>query len=303
MIAGLFGSAADVPLRNDPASRFLPWMVALQVLLGTLALAAAMLMSTVGDTWRDSLSGTLTVQVPPPLPDDPKADIPSNGPRIDAALELLRKTPGVLSARQISDQRIAEMLEPWLGNQALSVDLPMPALIDVSVEPDSEMDIQALGTRLDQAVPGAVVDDHAVWLRRLAEFAGVAEAVALGVIVLVLLSAVVTVVFTTRTGLAIHRDVVEVLHLIGAHDSYVARQFQVHSFRQSVLGAAAGFALGFAAVLAIQIFAARLGGGLLPDLALTAAQWAVLVGLPVGAVVLVVLTAGLTVTRSLGRMM
>lgn len=303
----MIGHVTDVPLRNDPASRFLPWMVGLQVFLATLALAAAMLMATVGDTWRASLSGTLTVQVPPLVAGGPDAAAPADATaddaRVVAALDLLRETSGVESARRISDSRIGEMLEPWLGSTALGIDLPMPALIDVAVASDATIDVEALAMRLDRAVPGAVVDDHAVWLRRLVEFAGVAEAIALTVIVLVMVSAVVTVVFTTRTGLAIHRDVVEVLHLIGAHDSYVARQFQVHTFRLSAIGAAAGFALGAAALVVVQIFGARLGGGLLPDFALAGLQWGVLAALPAAAVALVVLTVGVTVMRSLGRMM
>ena len=298
----MIGRVTDVPLRNDPASRFLPWTVGLQVLLGTLALAAAMLMATVGDTWRSSLSGTLTVQVPPPETDAGSAAEP-NGPRIDAALELLRKTPGIASASLIPESRVAEILEPWLGSKVLAIDLPLPALIDAVAVPGAEIDITALSARLAQAVPGATVDDHAVWLRRLADFAGVAEAVSLGVILVILAAAVVTVVFTTRTSLAIHRDIVEVLHLIGAQDSYVARQFQVHTFRLALWGAAAGFALGAAAVAVVQFYGGRVGEGLLPDLALSPVQWAILAALPVAAVALVVTTVGITVMRSLGRMM
>ena len=298
----MIGRVTDVPLRNDPASRFLPWTVGLQVLLGTLALAAAMLMATVGDTWRSSLSGTLTVQIPPPE-GDAGGGTEANGPRIDAALELLRKTPGIASARLIPESRVAEILEPWLGSRVLAIDLPLPALIDAVAAPGADIDVAALSSRLAQAVPGAAVDDHAVWLRRLADFAGVAEAVSLGVIVVILAAAVVTVVFTTRTSLAIHRDIVEVLHLIGAQDSYVARQFQVHTFRLALWGAAGGFALGAGAVAVVQFYGARVGAGLLPDLALSPVQWAILAALPAAAVALVVATVGLTVMRSLGRMM
>jgi cell division transport system permease protein len=298
----MIGRVTDVPLRNDPASRFLPWTVGLQVLLGTLALAAAMLMSTVGDTWRTSLSGTLTVQVPPPEAAS-GGEAEPNGPRIDAALELLRKTPGIASAGLIPESRVAEILEPWLGSRALAIDLPLPALIDATAAPGAAIDVGALSERIARAVPGATVDDHAVWLRRLADFAGVTEAVALAVILVILAAAVVTVVFTTRTSLAIHRDIVEVLHLIGAQDSYVARQFQVHAFRLSLWGALGGFALGVGAIAVVQVYGSRVGAGLLPDLALSPAQWAVLCALPAAAVLLVVATVGVTVMRSLGRMM
>ena len=110
-------------------------------------------------------------------------------------------------------------------------------------------------------------------------------------------------IFTTRTGLAIHSDVVEVLHLIGAQDSYVARQFQQHTLRLASAGAAVGFLLGAGVVWLTHVYGGRLSGGLLPELALGPLQWAMLVALPVAAVLLVVLTVGITVKRVLGKMM
>jgi cell division transport system permease protein len=54
---------------------------------------------------------------------------------------------------------------------------------------------------------------------------------------------VAIVIFTARIGLAIHRSVIELLHLLGAQDAYIARQFQVHALslglRGGVIGAAA----------------------------------------------------------------
>ncbi len=49
-----------------------------------------------------------------------------------------------------------------------------------------------------------------------------------------------TVVFVTRTGLSIHRSVIEIVHLIGAPDSYVAQQFQAQSLRLGVVGGVVG---------------------------------------------------------------
>ena len=286
----------DVPLDNDPASRYLPWTVGLLVFLATLALAVGMVLSTAGDVWRENLSGTLTVQVSPDAGDE------TLEMRVNRVIDLLKETPGVDSVQRLSAERIDELMEPWLGSQAGGLDLPMPALIDVSVSDGAEIDIEALAIRLAEAAPGTAVDDHAVWLRRLSAFAGVAETVAFAVIVVILLSAVSTVIFTTRTGLAIHREVVEVLHLMGAQDAYVARQFQRHALRLSGIGAAAGFVAGAAAVQALGFFGAGIGGGLLPDFSLSAWQWGGLVALPVAATLLVVATVGFTVTRTLNRM-
>lgn len=287
---------SDVPLSGDPASRFLPWTVALLVFLATLAFAAGMFLSSAGETWRQNLSGTLTVQIPSSESGDREA-------RVDAAVELLRTTPGVVEARRIPDSEIAVLLEPWLGKQVLGLDLPMPDLIDVTHSPTGGIDLAALSARLRQVAPGAVVDDHAVWLRRLTEFAAIAETVSFAVMIVILMSAVATVIFTTRTGLSIHSDVVEVLHLIGAQDSYVARQFQNHTLRLAAAGALIGFALAVVVIWVILAHGDRITGGLLPEFALGPVQWMLLAALPVAAILLVVLTVGITVKRVLGKMM
>ena len=300
----MIGRVSDVPLSDDPASRYLPWTVGLLVFLATLAFAAGMFLSSAGDTWRQSLSGTLTIQIPAALSANTSAAAAEeHRAQVSAAAELLRATPGIVSARRIPDAEIAAMLEPWLGKQVLGLDLPMPELIDAVVASDAGIDLSALSTRLAEVAPGALVDDHAVWLRRLTDFAGVAETVSFAVMIVILISAVATVIFTTRTGLAIHSDVVEVLHLIGAQDSYVARQFQVHTLRLATIGAVAGFAFGAGVVFLAQTYGGRLSGGLLSDLALGPLQWALLFVLPVVAILLVVVTVGITVMRVLGKMM
>lgn len=300
----MIGRVSDVPLSDDPASRYLPWTVGLLVFLATLAFAAGMFLSSAGDTWRQSLSGTLTIQIPAALSANTSAAAAEeHRAQVSAAAELLRATPGIVSARRIPDAEIAAMLEPWLGKQVLGLDLPMPELIDAVVASEAGIDLSALSTRLAEIAPGALVDDHAVWLRRLTDFAGVAETVSFAVMIVILISAVATVIFTTRTGLAIHSDVVEVLHLIGAQDSYVARQFQVHTLRLATIGAVAGFAFGAGVVFLVQTYGGRLSGGLFSDLALGPLQWALLFVLPVVAIMLVVVTVGITVMRVLGKMM
>jgi cell division transport system permease protein len=65
--------------------------------------------------------------------------------------------------------------------------------------------------------------------------------------------------FATRGAMAGAREIIEVLHFVGATDSYVARQFQGHFLRLGLRGAAIG---GMAAALffALAALLARWGG-------------------------------------------
>jgi cell division transport system permease protein len=133
------------------------------------------------------------------------------------------------------------------------------------------------------------------------------EVTALLVILVIAAASVLTVVFTTRTGLAVHREVIEVLHLIGARDGYIARQFEREALRLGLAGGAAGLALAVLTLLALGHAAAAtalLGDEvrLLPALHLATWQWASLCLLPAAAALVAVATARLTVLRALARM-
>ena len=288
----------DVPLDKDASARFLPWLIAFMVYLATLALAAAIAVSNVTQAWDTGLAGKLTVQVPPAA---------GNGgvgqaARIDAVLDELRQTPGVRSAEQLSQQQMAELLRPWLGDAADSAELPLPALIAVEVAPERTPELSSLQRRLDRAAAGTRVDDHQRTLGRLLEVARTLQLLAVLVVVLVGAAAVVTVVFVTRTGLSIHRNVIELLHLIGAHDAYVARQFQRHALRLGLTGGVVGLALGAATLWALARWVGQEAGAIVPELTLSRMQWLSLAAVPLAATLVAMLTARVTVLRTLAKL-
>jgi len=114
-------------------------------------------------------------------------------------------------------------------------------------------------------------------------------------------AAALAVLFVTRTGLDIHREVIELVHLLGAPDRYIARQFQVHALAQGFLGGLLGLAAGAATITAIGWLAAVLGGGLVPLARLGWTDWAIIASLPVAAALVAMLTARIAVLRILGR--
>jgi cell division transport system permease protein len=288
----------DVPLDKDASARFLPWLIAFMVYLATLALAAAIAVSNVTQAWDSGLAGKLTVQVPPAA----EATTDAQTERVDAVLDALRDTPGVRNAEQLSAQAMAELLRPWLGEAASSADLPLPALIAVEVIPERAPELSSLQRRLDLAAAGTRVDDHQRTLGRLLEVARTLQLLAVLVVALVGAAAVVTVVFVTRTGLSIHRNVIELLHLIGAHDAYVARQFQRHALRLGLTGGLIGLALAAATLWALARWVGQEAGAIVPELTLSQTQWMSLIAVPLAATLVAMLTARITVLRTLAKL-
>ena len=89
------------------------------------------------------------------------------------------------------------------------------------------------------------VDDHSLWLRDIRRAASLARGLAAVVFLLIAGAAGAVVAFATRAGLAAQRQVVEVLHLTGAEDRFIASLFQAQFARVAAIAGLIG-ALGAA---------------------------------------------------------
>jgi len=202
----------------------------------------------------------------------------------------------------LSQEQLIALMAPWLGTSDVLKDLPLPALIDVTVKPDADLDVDALAKKIAQAVPGASLDDHRRWLNRLISLSRSIEWLAIGIVSLIGAVTAATVYYATRTGMAIHREVVEVLHVIGAADAYIARQFAHRAFVLGLRGGLLGLALTLPILGAIAFGAHKMQGGFLADLSLPLIGVIAVLALPIAAAVLAMLTAKTAAYGALARM-
>ncbi len=285
-----------VPLDRDASGRYLPLLVAIMVYLAALALAGAISVNKLAERWDSGLSGALTVQIPA------GSAAAEDGPALDALVTALRASPGVLSVEPMDKTEITALLEPWLGDSVAAGDLPLPRLVAVTVEPGATPDIEGLRAQLQDLAPGSQLEDHQRWLARLLDLARAVEIMAGVVVLLVLLAACIMVTFVTRMGLAAHEQAIELLHLIGAQDSYVARQFQNRALSLGLRGGILGLLCAVPTLYLARLLLQRIDSGLLPELTLRSWEWAIVILLPVAAALVTMVTARVTVLRTLARM-
>jgi cell division transport system permease protein len=290
-------SRTDLPLERDSVGRFLPWLVAFMVYLSILALAGVLVLNAATQRWNRGLSGTLTVQLPP------VEDGVEEQKRLDAVVALLRATPGVTKAEALPRDRLVALLEPWLGPEAGAAGMPIPRLIDVESAEGTRLNVSDLTAKVSAIAVGATIDDHRIWLERLVQLLRAAQTLAGGIVLLLAGTTIGTVIFVTRTSLAIHRDVIEVLHLIGAQDGYIAGQFASRSLTLGFRGGLIGLVLAAPTLLLIGWVAGRLEAGMAPGFGLTPVDWVALAALPVVTALIAYATARITVMRNLGAML
>ena len=197
------------------SARALFAVVAIMTFLASLTLGAAVLVRSVANDWQSDVSREVTIQIRPTAGRDIEADIAR-------AAAIARTIPGIGEVRPYSKDETARLLEPWLGTGLRLDDLPVPRIIVVRIAPRSRPDLPQLRAALDTEVPSASLDDHRGFVLQMRTMARAAILVAAGVLALVLIATVLSVTFATRAAMATNRPVIEVLHLIGAKNSFIA---------------------------------------------------------------------------------
>ena len=286
---------SELPLKGETSAGFVVWLVMVLVFMASIAVTTNAYIGALLDHWNQSVTGTLTIQIPVML--DSKD--PASAGMTARVLDVLNRHPAVETAVAVPREKVTELLKPWFGTGEAIADLPLPVLVDVRLATSDAAAINAVSTSVQTAAPGAVIDDHRAWLNRVIGLAEGLGAIALTTMVLVTVALGLTIVFATRASLAEFSQVIDVLHIVGAKDGYVAGQFARRALIQSMLGGMAGL-LAFAPVLAfIAWLASRIEPGILPEIGFPASYWTVLGALPFIAGLIATITANVTVRRAL----
>jgi cell division transport system permease protein len=242
----------DLGLRRALGDGLLPVLVAAMAFLAALALAGSAGAAALVRHWEQGAAAALTVQVPTPLL---LATDAAAGTRLEAVLAALRETHGVIAARALSEQELHALLRPWLGEAAGAAALPLPAVVAVRLAEDGP-DLAGLQARLAALAPGALVESHGAWVRRLALLARSLQACAWLALAVVAAVAAAVVAVATRAGLAARRDAIEIVHGLGATDAYIAARFAARITRLAALGGVVGGLVALPAVAGLAVLAA-----------------------------------------------
>lgn len=225
--------APSIVPRDTVTSRALLMVIAIMTFVAALIVGSVGVVREAATHWRTDIVREVTIQVRPVAGRDLAAEI-------GKAVEAARLTPGVVDARSLTRDETARLLEPWLGSGVELGTLPIPRLIVVRLDGKTEPDLPQLARALKSDVAGATLDDHRTWSARLASISDAIMIAGTSILVLVLFATTLSVSFATRGAVATNRSVVEVLHFIGARDSFIAGTFQRHFLAVGLKGAAVG---------------------------------------------------------------
>ncbi len=288
----MFGSRASdriVPPHGNSA--WLTFLAALAMaFIAVFALALALAVGRIADSWSLDLAQTATVRIVAP------------GAEIDqqaqAALSALRTTPGIASAEILDNQAQAALLEPWLGEDLPIDNLPLPKLIEITISGEGP-DIANLTLRLAAEAPGARFDDHSKWRQPLRRAAGKLRVMAAASLMLVALTTAIIVTLAANAALASSASIIKTLRLIGATDGYIARAFVRRIMFRTLAGAIIGAAL--AMLLMLPYPAAQNSNDVLTTLSFVGWHWLLPIFVPVLAGLTALVATQIAAARHLRR--
>ncbi len=246
-------NAAIVPA-GSVTGRSLTLVIAIMCFLACLTAGAVYLMHQSATAWLRDIASEVTVQIEA-----------REGTNVEQQLRdittFLGRQQGVVGAKILSTEISAGLLEPWLGQTEGLKNLPVPRLIAVEVDRFNPPDFASLRTDLGNKFKGATLDDHRHWQQQIRT---VTRSFALGgfaILALVGAATTAVIVSATRSALAANREIVEVLHFVGATDRFIASQFQRHFLSLGIRAGIVGAAMAGLAFLGIPLTMEMLGGG------------------------------------------
>jgi cell division transport system permease protein len=218
---------------NTIGGRSLIAVIAIMTFLSSLTTGAVMLVHNAAGDWQSEVAREVTIQVRNAAGRDIETDVLR-------AAEIARKLPGIGDVRAYSRDESARLLEPWLGAGLKLDDLPVPRIVVVRLDADNAPDLGELRRLLADAVPAASLDDHRGFVDRMRSMSNAALLGGIALLILMLLATLLSVVFATRGAMVANRNVIEVLHFIGAKNSFIAGHFQRRFLWLGLQGGAIG---------------------------------------------------------------
>ena len=244
---------AGIVPAGSVTGRSLTLVISIMCFLACLTAGAVFMINKSADGWLKDMASEVTVQVEPRSNAD-------TGKVVTDTVAFLTKEPGVVAVKPLTLEESAALLEPWLGQADVLKSLPVPRLIALEIDRGSPPDLDALRQRLSTQFVGVTLDDHRHWQQQIRT---VTRSFALGGLMILLLVAAATIAIiesATRSSMASHRDIVEVLHFVGATDRFIAREFETHFLKLGIKAGLVGALAACVVFLAAPYLVELIGG-------------------------------------------
>ena len=293
----------ELPLKGDNTSIFLQVMISIAVFIFAITLSGVLSINSMLYNWNRSILGSLTVQIMPVNSANKEKAAAETLAYQEKAVDFLKTVDGIVKVTPLQDEQLKKLIQPWLGDGVNIDNLPMPRIIDIKLAPDADIDFAQVAQDLAQASPQASLDNHKLWLNKLIQFADGLKLIAMTILILVTGITSGAIFYTTQMSLGLHRNIIEILHIMGAKDTYVAQQYAKRMAFLGLSGGIIGLFFSFPVIFFIGSLARQIEGGIISEANLSFGDWLVVCSLPLFSLTISMTTAYYTVKKTLQKML
>ena len=293
----------ELPLKGENTSLFLQIIISIAIFIFAITLSGVLSINSMINNWNKSILGSITVQIIPINTSNKEKSKAELLAYEEKAVDFLKSVNGIIKVTPLDDEQLGQLLSPWLGDEVSVEDLPTPRIIDVKIAQNADIDFAQLAQDLAHASPQASLDSHKIWLNKLIALADGLKMIATTILALITAITSGAIFYTTQMSMGLHKNIIEILHIIGAKDTYIAQQY---AKRMGILGLIGGlFGLFFAvpAIFFIGNLANSIKGGIISEATLGIDAWLSILILPVFSMSISMITAYYTVKNTLKKML
>ncbi len=240
----------DIPLHARVGTEFLALLMALMTFLCILAGCISISLNHMASAWSTGLADTVTIEVP---------FSSSTERKLGDVVDKLVTVRDIKDARVVEEEELQELVEPWLGKGTNALkDLPVPSLITIKLSERTPQALQEINSIVTDIFPDAKIDAHDNWLDDILKLSKGLQIAGTALIVIIAIVTALTVSGAVRSRMAIHHMELELLHIMGASDKYITRQFQKYILFLSGKGILLGLMLSALTLITAHLLALNL---------------------------------------------
>jgi cell division transport system permease protein len=245
---------APIVPAGSVTGRSLTLVITIMCFLACLTVGAVYLIRQSANAWLKDIASEVTVQV------QAKDGIDTDKVVREVATYLAQQG-GISKVTVMSAAESAALLEPWLGQIEDLNALPLPRLIALELDRAAAPNLEQVRAGLSSRFQGTTLDDHRRWQQQIATITNSFALGGVAILALVAMATTAIIVSATKSSMASNREIVEVLHFVGATDRFIAREFEKHFLRLGVRAGLVGAAFALAVFILMPTIVQVLGGG------------------------------------------
>ena len=292
----------EIPTEDDDTAAFVSVLTSIYMYLFVVVLAIFMAINSMAGNWEKDITGSITVQITPIEDDNKHIDTAKTQEQQNKVLQFMEKISGVESVRILDEQTVQKLMAPWIGNKVDLSTLPIPQLLDVRLKPNAELNYDEITRGLKLLTANASIDNHRLWLNRLIKFATSLKTVALAILLMVVAICAFSIYYSARTSLNININSIEILHIVGAKDEYIAKQYAKKYAKIGFFAGIIGLMAAVPCIILVGKYGISTGSGLLSGARLSNAAWTLIMLTPLFSLLYSMITSYFTVLKSLEKM-